>query len=78
MGITTVVTCDCGCKRTLEIGDKPVKGAEEMLQVTDCMGKKIFFITTQCFLEWASKYECPYNKEGQDVSGILPGGSGAN
>jgi hypothetical protein len=79
MGMVTIIHCDCGCRRSIEIGDTHVKGAEEMLQVTDAMGKKIFLISTECFLKWASTYECPYSKENMKVDeteafeGLLPG-----
>jgi hypothetical protein len=76
MPITTIVGCD-ECKTTkIEIGDGETPGAEEILQVTDANGVKLFFCGIECLRTWAKKYECPYKRptpEPGELDTILPG-----
>lgn len=78
--IITKIICDCGCKRSIELGDEPVDGAEELIQTTDAMGHKLSFLTTACFKKFAADYKCPFKPEPKPKSelsldDVLPGGT---
>lgn len=62
MSIITVVTCNrAGCKSRVELGDDPVIGAEEILEVRDAEGKRFHLCCIEHLREWAAQYSCPYN-----------------
>ena len=76
--IRTIIVCDCGCKKEMEIGDAPVPGAEQIIQITDAMQEKKMFITTECFKKFAAAYKCPYPPQVPaapvgDLDSMLPG-----
>jgi len=80
MPLLNTVHCDCGCKGILELGgpdDTNVKGADELLQVTDANSKRLFFLTADCLRRWAAKYESPYKRPEPaqfiPMDAILPG-----
>lgn len=73
----TVIICDCGCNQRLEIADRDVPGAEKMLQITDAMGKRFWFMDVECLRKWLTTYKCPYmpTKVVEDsADSFLPGG----
>lgn len=44
MSIQTFVSCDFpGCKVRFELTDPPQKGTEEVTQITDALGGKVYF-----------------------------------
>lgn len=77
MPLVTIIECD-GCKKRLEIlENQETPGAEEVLSLTDAMGKKIFFCSKMCCQKWLEKYTCPYKDKPSQNKGraddFLPG-----
>jgi hypothetical protein len=52
----TKITCDCGCKKEIELGEAYVTGAEKLLQVKDARGVSYWFLSTDCLRAWLKKY----------------------
>jgi hypothetical protein len=52
----TKITCDCGCKKDIELGEAYVPGAEKLLQVKDARGVSHWFLSLDCLKAWAQKY----------------------
>jgi hypothetical protein len=70
MAIKTIITCDIkNCKSSIEVGDGPVDGAEELLEVTTANHDKFWFCCIEHLRQWANSYSCPYKKIDQKVSG---------
>jgi hypothetical protein len=61
MSLMTVVICDIKtCRSRAELGDDPVPGAEEILEVRDAEGKRYHFCGIEHLRQWAAGYRCPY------------------
>lgn len=76
MPILTSVSCDCGCKRTIDLNQKHAPGAELLLQITDAFGGKFFFLSKACLLKWLDEvYKEPTAdfKFSDDEESPLPG-----
>lgn len=70
--IRTIIDCDCGCKQSLELGEGDTPGAEQMLQITDAMSRKYFFLNKACLVKWLEKYECPYPRHEKPAGDDVP------
>lgn len=77
MPLITIFECEPPCGKRIEIGDNNSSEAAEILQVTDCMGNRLFFHNVECLRKWAAKYKSPYKHSAPDptpIDAILPGG----
>jgi hypothetical protein len=80
MPLFNKIVCDCGCCGELDLGgpeDTNVKGADEILQITDANSQKFWFLNANCLRTWAAKYESPYKRPEPaqfiPMDAILPG-----
>jgi hypothetical protein len=53
----TIITCDCGCKKEIELGEEYVTGAERLLQIKDARGAPFWFLTLDCLKKWTTTYK---------------------
>lgn len=73
MPLISIMVCDAeGCTNEIEIADMPDNAAIHMMQITDCMGEKYYFCSTECTIKFLSTYKNPYLKP-ENQKGILPG-----
>ena len=74
----TVVTCDIPtCRKQIEIDEakSPDIAVYQLLQVTDAMGKLVWFCSIEHLREWAQTYVSPYaEKEKSPVTEFFPEG----
>jgi hypothetical protein len=56
MPSVTKISCDCGCKKEIELGEEYVPGAEKLLQVKDARGVSYWFLSLDCLRAWEKKY----------------------
>lgn len=57
MPTKTIVTCDCGCKKEISLGEAYVPGAEKLLQVKDARGVSYWFLSIECLRTWEKNYK---------------------
>lgn len=62
MSLITIMQCDIpGCKSRVELGDSPVQGAEEILEVRLADGSRVVFCCIEHLRQWAASYTCKFN-----------------
>ena len=68
MARITVVECDAkDCPKKCEIREPAPPEVFTILQVTDTMGKSLWFCSTECLLKWANSYKSPYSPELSEI-----------
>jgi hypothetical protein len=59
--LTTIVHCDIkGCASRIELGDDPVTGAEEILEIRLADGSRLHFCCIEHLRQWAMSYVCKF------------------
>ena len=68
MPSVTKISCDCGCKKDIELGEAYGPGAEKLLQVKDARGMSFWFLSADCLKNWLKTYKelAPPNLNGDD------------
>jgi hypothetical protein len=61
MSMVTIVICNHkGCKSRIELGDDPVAGAEEILEIRLADGSRLHFCCIEHLRPWAMSYVCQF------------------
>ena len=61
MSLITTVQCDIkGCKSRVELGDDPVTGAEEILEIRLADSSRLHFCCIEHLRQWAASYVCKF------------------